>query len=53
MMFYVIDMNEIENEKIKKWYMKNYQEKGIHTLDIENEKYIWSFKKIPENVPRY
>ena len=40
MMFYVIDMNEIENEKIKKWYMKNYQEKGIHTLDIENEKYI-------------
>lgn len=38
--FYVMDNKDIKDEKIKAWYLKNYQEKGIHSITSGESRYI-------------
>lgn len=42
LIFYVLDGKDIELPEVKKWYLANYQSKGIYTYDdrLNNEKYI-------------
>lgn len=38
--FYVMDNKDIKDEKVKAWYLKNYQEKGIHSVTSGESRYI-------------